>query len=92
VKGDHHTLYLFNKALSKGTFKIDATKKPKAIDFRTTSGLTEGQVMLGIYEIDGKHWKICYAAPGKDRPKDFSAKKGTGHTLVIWEREKKQPK
>jgi uncharacterized protein (TIGR03067 family) len=89
VKGQQHTLYLYNKPLMKGRFKIDATKKPKTIDLVITTGFGKGQPILGIYELDGDRWKICNAGPGKERPKDFSAKKGSGHTLVLWEREKK---
>jgi hypothetical protein len=45
--------------------------------------------LLGIYELEGNTWKVCYAMPGKERPKDFSAKEGSGQTLAVWEREKK---
>jgi uncharacterized protein (TIGR03067 family) len=37
--------------------------------------------VLGVYELDGDEFRICYAPPGKERPKDFSAKAGTGHRL-----------
>ena len=33
--------------------------------------------------------KMCYAPPGKDRPKEFGAKEGTGYTFSEWQREKK---
>ena len=30
------------------------------------------------------------AAPGKDRPRAFASKEGSGHTLTVWKREKKE--
>jgi hypothetical protein len=45
--------------------------------------------MLGLYELDGDTWKICSALPGKERPEELTSKEGTGHTLAVWEREKK---
>lgn len=89
VKGDHYTVSLFKKALSKGTFKIDATKQPKTINFLSASAAAKSQPIHGIYELDGDTWKVCYASPGKERPKEFTAKEGSGHTLAVWEREKK---
>ena len=87
VKGDQYNLFLFKKVIGKGTFKIDATKNPKTIDFQPAGAKSEP--ILGIYELDGERWKICYALPGKERPKDLTAKEGSGHTLAVWEREKK---
>jgi uncharacterized protein (TIGR03067 family) len=86
VKGNEYTVFHFRKALGKGTFTIDATKKPKIIDAQPAN---LPQPMYGIYEIDGNTFKVCFAGPGGERPTDFSAKKGSGHTLTIWEREKK---
>jgi uncharacterized protein (TIGR03067 family) len=87
MKGEQYTVFLFKKVLSKGTFKIDALKKPKIIDFLPVDAKTKP--ILGIYDFDGDAWKVCYALPGKERPKEFTAKEGSGHTLAVWEREKK---
>ena len=87
VKGNQYTVFLFDKPLATGTFKIDATKKPKTIDF--TPDKMAGKSILGIYQMDGDTIKTCYAPPGKDRPTQFSSKKGPEHTLMVWEREKK---
>jgi uncharacterized protein (TIGR03067 family) len=88
IKGDQYTVFLFDKAIFKGTFKIDAGKKPKTLD-SFAAGMPDKPV-LAIYEIDGDTLKICSAAPGKERPPDFTAKKNSGHSLMIWEREKKK--
>jgi uncharacterized protein (TIGR03067 family) len=86
VKGDQYTVYQYRKPIGQGTFKLDAAAKPKTID-----AFPKGQTkaMLGIYEIDGKVLKLCFAPAGKDRPMDFSAKEGSGHAFTVWEREKK---
>ena len=89
VKGQEYTVYRFDMLVGKGTFTIDATKSPKTIDAHAGSGPAKGKPMLGIYEIDGKTLKVCFALPGKPRPMDFTAKEESGHTLTIWERERK---
>ena len=29
---------------------------------------------------------VCFAAPGKDRPKEFSAKAGAGEFIHVWKK------
>lgn len=89
VKGEVYTVSLFKKVIGKGTFKIDATNKPKTIDFLPTMGPAKSQQILGLYELDGDTWKICHGLPGKERPKELASKEGSGYTLAVWEREKK---
>jgi uncharacterized protein (TIGR03067 family) len=87
VKGDEYTVSRYRKALGKGTIRLDATKKPRAIDARP-AGAGEGKSLLGIYEFDGNKLKLCFARPGAERPTEFVSKEGSGHTLTIWQREK----
>ena len=70
----------------KGTFKLNATKKPKQMN--TIS--TKKEVMLCIYELDGDRYKVCFAPAGKPRPSKFASKPGSGHILQVWERKKKK--
>jgi uncharacterized protein (TIGR03067 family) len=86
IKGDKFTITRDGKAVEAGAVKLDAAKKPKEIDLPLGDGK---QTALGIYELSGGKYRMCYSPPGKDRPKDFEAKEGTGHTLSVWEREKK---
>jgi len=88
IDGDKHTVKVSDTTY-KGTHKLDPSSKPKTIDITDTEGPFKDKTVLGIYELDGDEFKICYAAPGKDRPKDFSAKEGTGYHCHIWKREKK---
>jgi uncharacterized protein (TIGR03067 family) len=70
--------------------KIDLTKKPRTIDSEITEGDNKGKTILGIYELDGDTFRVCVALPGTDeRPKEFSAKAGSGCALMVYKREKK---
>lgn len=75
--------------VSEGTFTLDPTKAPKQIDETLTAGPNKGKTFLAIYEIDDEHHRICFAAPGKERPKAFSSEPGSGQLLQVWKREKK---
>ncbi len=87
-EGEKHTVKAGDTTY-KGTHKLDPTKQPKAIDIMDTEGPFKNKTVLGIYALDGDEFKLCYAAPGKDRPKDFSGKEGTGNYYHVWKREKK---
>jgi uncharacterized protein (TIGR03067 family) len=89
VKGDQYTIFLFQKPLGKGKMKLDATKTPRAIDALPEGPAGKSGPILGIYEISGDTLKMCFAQPGKERPKDFACKAGSGHNLTVWTREKK---
>ena len=69
-----------------GTFKLDATKKPKEMD----SMSAEKEVMLGIYEMGEDSYKVCFAPAGKSRPSEFASAFGNRQILQVWERQQKQ--
>ena len=71
-----------------GTFKLDPAQKPKTIDMTPSDGPQKGQVHAGIYSLDGDTLKICFTEPGKDRPKELTAKAGSGQMLVVLKRAK----
>jgi uncharacterized protein (TIGR03067 family) len=89
AKDGETTITIGGKVYFKAKFSIDPTKKPKAIDYMMTEGPTKGKTHLGIYELDGDTVKFCFAAPGKDRPTEFTAKEGSQRTLSVWKRDKK---
>jgi uncharacterized protein (TIGR03067 family) len=76
----------------KGTFKLDPSKSPKAIDMKITEGRNEqdkGKDVHGIYELTKDGLKWCTAEPGSDdRPKEFATKEGTKHMLIAFEKGK----
>jgi uncharacterized protein (TIGR03067 family) len=87
MKGNTHTVK-FGEETMKGTHKLDPTKKPKTIDAQH-EGSSKDQTMLGIYELKGDEFKVCFSAPGKDRPTEFTSKSGTGQFVHVWKRQKK---
>jgi uncharacterized protein (TIGR03067 family) len=89
VKGEEFTITRDGETVVKGTFTVDPSKSPKTIDVMVTEGDNKDKKMLGIYEIDGDNYKVCYAPFGKDRPKEFSSKGEEGITLAVWKRDKK---
>src|SRR6266849_3515927 len=46
VKGEQYSVFLFKKVIGKGTLKIDASKKPKTIDFQAASAAAKNQPIL----------------------------------------------
>src|SRR5262245_30371131 len=67
VAGEKYTLKIGDQDI-EGTHNLDPTKKPKQIEAVRTKGPNKGEKMLGIYELEGDTFKVCFAAPGKDRP------------------------
>jgi uncharacterized protein (TIGR03067 family) len=89
AKEGETTVTINGQIFMKAKYSIDATKKPKTIDYLFTDGPTKGQKQLGIYELEGETVKFCFAAPGKVRPDDFTSKPGSGRTLSVWKRSMK---
>jgi uncharacterized protein (TIGR03067 family) len=91
IKGAKYTLMGETgkeKSRAEGTFNLDASKKPKAIDFKY-GGFGRKTPEEGIYELDGDNLKLCFQiSGGESRPKEFSAKEGSGQVLMTWKRER----
>jgi uncharacterized protein (TIGR03067 family) len=66
----------------EGSFELDATKKPRQIDF-----IRGKSHQIGIYELDGDDLKVC-VGPADDRPKEFKTKPRTDHSLFVLKRKK----
>jgi uncharacterized protein (TIGR03067 family) len=86
ITGDKYVVTRDGETLAKGTFTLDAGQKLKTIDIKL-----EGvdKPVQGIYELEGDTFKLCYAAPGEARPKEFATKGGSGLTLAVWKKAKK---
>lgn len=73
----------------QGVITVDPSKTPKWMDAKAADNNAKGELSLGIYEIVGDDYKVCFAPPGQARPKAFESKSGSGHIFQVWKREKK---
>lgn len=87
-KNDVATTTMNGQVFIKAKITIDPSKTPKTIDYDMLDGFTKGKKQLGIYEVNGDTFKACFAAPGDERPTDFTSKPGDRHTLSVWKRDK----
>jgi uncharacterized protein (TIGR03067 family) len=73
-------------------FAYQARKGDKVgtIDLEVVESARDGgprkRVYVGIYSLEGDALKICYAATGKERPKEFATKADSRNTLVVLKR------
>ncbi len=88
-KDDELTVMIDDRIYMRAKIVVDPAKKPKAIDYTVTEGFNKGKRLLGIYEVDGDMVKFCFARPEKERPKEFTADTGSGHTYSVWKRDGK---
>lgn len=86
--GDKYEVKAGEKTLRKGSFVLDPTQKPAAIDLLPAIGPYKGKRLLGIYVLDGDNLKTCFGDPGKERPKKFESAAGTDQSQVVYKRSK----
>jgi uncharacterized protein (TIGR03067 family) len=72
----------------RGTFSLDATKKPGRMELHPEGSSDDGPVAKGIFELENGRLRVCYGALGGEWPPDFSATNAQ-RTLVVCKR--KQP-
>ena len=75
-----------------GTFTIDPSKLPRAIDFAVESPLRADKktsTVLGIYELDGDTLKLMLTKPGQERPAEFKTLPKTDREVFVFKRAKK---
>jgi uncharacterized protein (TIGR03067 family) len=73
---------------TSGTYKLDTTKTPITIDTSVKGGMYDGKTLLGIVKVDGDTMTIAFTEPGKERPKAFESKEGSGVVLVVHKKAK----
>jgi erythromycin esterase len=81
VKNDRRTIRSGETIFSEAYYRLNPAAEPPTIDLVVTKGGARGQIMLGIYGISGDRLRVCYAGPGRERPRDFTPKAGSGHAL-----------
>lgn len=86
VQGDILTVREKKEEVAQFKMKIDPSKTPKAAEMIHTKGDEKGQNEPSIYEITGDSFKVCMNEEGKNRPKAFESKDGSGFTLIVMKR------
>jgi uncharacterized protein (TIGR03067 family) len=81
LKGDRYTVTAGTES-DRGTFKLDPSAKPKALDITGTEGPNQGKTILAIYERNGDTLRVCYDLGGKGRPTEFKTTAGSPLFLV----------
>jgi uncharacterized protein (TIGR03067 family) len=72
-EGDRYVQRLNGRAWQAGTFAIvDATAKPKQIEYTCTEGDLRGLHFRSIYTLDGDDHQICSDNGNNNRPKELS--------------------
>ena len=87
ITGDHFTAKFANGDVYVGTFDLDPTRKPKAMDMTITEGPDKykGVTTLCIYALDGDHLVWCPGAPGEpNRPKAFPPTDSDDNLCVVF--------
>ena len=85
ITDDKYVQTVNGETVEKGSFKIDETKKPLALDITVVEGPDAGQKQLAIFELDatGKTMKVAIGQPGAPvRPSAFAVADGV-ETLVF---------
>lgn len=59
-----------------GTFAIDPTREPKAVDWTDTVGADAGKTFPAIYSLEGDRLVFCAAGEGRERPTEFRTRPG----------------
>jgi uncharacterized protein (TIGR03067 family) len=75
-----------------GTYRLDPSKKPRAIDFEYEDvGAEPGAgrrrtTVRGIYLLDGDTLKICKDMSGQQRPREFKTEPGSSKVVLVLKR------
>ena len=72
----------------KGTYAIDAAKKPKTMDVESLEGPNKGKKYQAIYELDQDKLKVCYDLSTDERPKEFDTDDHPQWLLIVYQRKK----
>lgn len=84
VTGNHFKLKVEEKVYDEGTFTLDPLQKPKAMDVTRTD---EEFKSLSIYELKKDElWMVGARGGETKRPVDFTCKKDSHHTLMVFKR------
>src|SRR5262249_38306491 len=88
VEKDTFTIKHGDEIYTKGTVKLETSKKLKTIDMTVTEARKDGdkgKVSLGIYELTKDGLKWSFGEPGaEERPKEFASPEGKKNIFVTF--------
>ena len=84
---DDYTLKM-GTALVQGKFRPNPARKPQTLDLHVMQGPGKGKTQKGIYKFLGAEIMACFRNDGKERPKEFTARAGSGQTVYVLKKTK----
>ena len=85
IVGDQHSVNV-GDAVMKGTHTLDRSQTPMTIDSMDTVGPFENLPLKGIFKVEDDVFTVCFAAPGAERPTEFTTTDGKAIMMHIWRR------
>jgi uncharacterized protein (TIGR03067 family) len=86
VEKEHVVWKRDGKSFAGTTLVLDPRPDPHAIDVIPDGGPSRGKRVLGIYKLNKDTLTLCMADADQPRPREFTAKKGSRHTLMVFRR------
>jgi uncharacterized protein (TIGR03067 family) len=80
--------YFVSSGVKGRITNIDPTASPKTLDYKNDGDENAYTFQNGIYKLEGDTFIDCVSLGGKDRPKEFVSKEGSGHVLMKYKRVK----
>jgi uncharacterized protein (TIGR03067 family) len=90
VSGNRFTVRFADGDIYMGTFEVNPTTRPRAMDMRIEEGPLQhkGKIALCIYELDGPILRWCAALPGHtERLRAFPAVDDVQALCLLFQRE-----
>ena len=81
-----YTLFAKGQEVETGTYRLDPSRTPIAVDVRVLTGQDKGKTPVGILRIDGDRLTLVLDMSGKVRPRTFAV--ASGNEVVILQRKK----
>ncbi len=78
------TVTMGPQVMLRAAYRVDRSAVPHRMNYVLAHGPQKGKAQHGIYRLEGGTLETCFAAPGRERPADFSSTAGDGRTLTQW--------